>query len=68
MGVSVLARALAFREAISDPAIGNRAGLARRLGVSRAHITQAMAVLEAPAEVRGLARSGPSRADLGACE
>ena len=51
VGVSVLARALAFREAIADPAIGNRAGLARRLGVSRAHITQAMAILEAPAEV-----------------
>lgn len=51
MGVSVLARALAFREAIADPAVANRAGLARRLGVSRAHITQAMAILDAPAEV-----------------
>ena len=51
VGVSVLARALAFRDAIADPAIGNRAGLARRLGVSRARVTQAMAILEAPAEV-----------------
>ena len=50
-GGSVLARALVYREALLDPAIANRAGLARRLGVSRAHITQAMAILDAPAEV-----------------
>ena len=51
VGVSVLARALAFRDAIADPAVGNRAGLARQLGVSRAHITQAMAILDAQPEL-----------------
>jgi predicted ArsR family transcriptional regulator len=42
---------LAFRELIADPKIGNRAGLARHLGVSRAFVTQSMAVLDAPEAV-----------------
>jgi DNA-binding transcriptional regulator YdaS (Cro superfamily) len=50
-GVSVLERALSFQARVADREIGSRAELARRLGVSRAHITQAMAILDAPAEV-----------------
>lgn len=36
---------------LADPAIRDRAGLARHLGVSRAFVTQAMAVLDAPADL-----------------
>lgn len=49
--VSVLARALEWQAMIRQPGIGNRAGLAAKLGVSRARITQGMAVLAAPQEV-----------------
>lgn len=49
--VSVLARALEWQAMIRQPGIGNRAGLAAKLGVSRARITQGMAVLAAPRPV-----------------
>jgi hypothetical protein len=47
----VLERALSFQARVADREIGSRAELARRLGVSRAFISQAMAVLDAPPSV-----------------
>jgi len=50
-GVSVLQRALRYQAMLADPTIRNRADLARRLGVSRAFVTQAMAILDAPPDL-----------------
>lgn len=33
---------------LREPGVGNRAGLARTLGVSRAYVSQSMAVLDVP--------------------
>jgi hypothetical protein len=47
----VLSTALAMQRRLREPGVGNRAGLARTLGVSRAHISQSMAVLDVPARL-----------------
>ena len=46
--VGVLRRAVDMQRRLREPGVGNRAGLARTLGVSRAHISQSMAVLDVP--------------------
>ena len=46
--VGVLRRAVEMQRRLREPGVGNRAGLARTLGVSRAHISQSMAVLDVP--------------------
>ena len=46
--VGVLRKALEMQRRLREPGVGNRAGLARTLGVSRAHISQSMAVLDVP--------------------
>jgi hypothetical protein len=46
--VGVLAKAREFEALLREPGVGTRARLACRLGVSRAHVTQTMAVLGVP--------------------
>jgi hypothetical protein len=46
--VGVLRKALEMQRRLREPGVGNRAGLARTLGVSRAHISQSLAVLDVP--------------------
>jgi hypothetical protein len=49
--VSVLARAAEWQCMLRRPGTTTRADLARTLGVSRAWITQGMAILDAPPQV-----------------
>lgn len=49
MVAGVLARALELDGLLGRPGIATRADLARHLGVSRARVTQALAVLAVPA-------------------
>jgi hypothetical protein len=62
MTPGVLARALEYQWLLRDRHIHSRADLARHLGVSRAWVTQVMAVLDVPGPLMDTLRRGEGQA------
>ena len=59
--MGVLARAQAWESMFGTPGIETRADLARQLGVSRARVTQALAVLTVPARLMNTLQQAEAR-------
>ena len=59
--MGVLARAQAWESMLGTPGIETRADLARQLGVSRARVTQALAVLTVPGRLMNTLQQAEAR-------